>query len=169
MRNHIAGGPRIVVGVDGSPASVASLGWATREADLRQAELHLVCAWEDAERSRAPYAVCGDVPTRDETRADAARLLATSLRAVFGQVLPPRLRAELVEGRPEQVLLDRAAGAELLVLGSSCRVGRLPQPAGPVHRACLRGAPCPVVIVGMCHETGSRSAGPLPASLRKAS
>lgn len=157
------------MGVDGSPASVAALGWAAQEAQLRQAELRLVCAWEDAEHFRAPYAARGSLPSRQESRAAAAGLLAASVRAVFGQASPPRLRTELVEGRPERVLLDRAASAELLVLGNSCRAGNVPQAVGPLHRACLRGAPCPVVVVGMCHEAGTRSAGPLPASLRKAS
>lgn len=157
-----------MVGVDGSPASVAGLGWAAREAELRHAELHLVCAWEDAQPFRAPYAARNGLPSREESRARAAGLLAASVRAVFAQALPPRLRTELAEGRPEQVLLDRADGAELLVLGSSSQAGSFPQAAGPVHRACFRGAPCPVVIVGMCHQTGTGPAGPLPASFRKA-
>lgn len=150
---HIPAGRRIVVGVDGSPASVAALGWAAREARLRQAELHAVYAWEDAERCRAPYAAGRGVPSREENRAAAASLLAASVRAALGLAPPPGLRAELAEGRPEPVLLDRAAGAELLVLGSTGQAGHLPHTAGPVHRACLRGAPCPVVIVGCARRS----------------
>lgn len=157
-----------MVGVDGSPASLAGLSWAAREAELRQAELHLVYAWEDEQPSRAPYTARSGLPGREEGRASAAGLLAASVRTVFGQTLPPRLRTELVEGRPERVLLDRAVGAELLVLGGSCRAGSFPRAVGPVHRACLCGAPCPVVMVGMCHRTSTRPAGPLPASLRTA-
>lgn len=40
--NGIPAGRRIVVGVDGSAASVAALAWAAREARLRQAELRAV-------------------------------------------------------------------------------------------------------------------------------
>jgi nucleotide-binding universal stress UspA family protein len=145
---HIPAGRRIVVGVDGSPASVAALGWAAREARLRQAELHAVYAWEGAERCRAPYATCPGLPRPEEDRAAAASLLAASVRAALGRAPPRGLRTELAEGHAERMLLDRAAGAELLVLGSAGRAGHLPQAAGPVHRACLRGAPCPVVIVG---------------------
>jgi nucleotide-binding universal stress UspA family protein len=138
---------RIVVGVDGSAASVAGLRWAACEARLREAELHVVCAWDGPHRHRAPYAAITGVPSLDEGRAAAASLLAASVDAALGQTPQASLRAELAEGRPERVLLDRAAGAELLVLGSAGRSDQPQQVAGPVHRACLRGAPCPVVVV----------------------
>ncbi len=60
-----------------------------------------------------------------------------------------RLIAELAGEPPARVLLDRAADAEMLVLGTT-RPGRQPgQPTlamGPVARACLRLAHCPVVV-----------------------
>jgi nucleotide-binding universal stress UspA family protein len=142
---------RIVVGVDGSAASVAGLRWAAGEARLRGAEMHAVSAWDGAERPRAPYAAISGVQSLDEGRAAAASLLAASVHAALGRRPQAALRAELVEGRAERVLLDRAAGAEMLVLGSTGRSARLQQVAGPVHRACLRGAPCPVVVV-VCFE-----------------
>jgi nucleotide-binding universal stress UspA family protein len=145
---HIQAGRRIVIGVDGSAASVAGLRWAVREADLREAELHAVYAWDGPERPRAPYAAISGLPSLDDDRAAAAALLAGSLRAAFGLAPQIPLRAELVEGRAERVLLDRAVGAELLVLGSTWQPDQLQHVAGPVHRACLRGAPCPVVVVG---------------------
>ena len=148
MRNDIPARPRIVVGVDGSAASVAALAWAAGEARLLRAELHAVHAWEDVQRFRAPYAPHRCLPSREESRAAAVSLLAASVRAAFGQAPPPWLRADVAEGRPERVLLDRAAGTDLLVLGSTTRAGDIPGAAGPVHRACLRAAPCPVVIVG---------------------
>jgi nucleotide-binding universal stress UspA family protein len=43
------------------------------------------------------------------------------------------------------VLLDRAAGAELLVLGGVASTGR--DAIGPVARDCLRHPPCPIVVV----------------------
>lgn len=46
---------RIVVGVDGSAASAAAVSWAMREAYLRHAAVHLVCACHDDTRLRAPY------------------------------------------------------------------------------------------------------------------
>jgi nucleotide-binding universal stress UspA family protein len=144
---QIAAGRRIVVGVDGSAASVAGLRWADREARLRGTELHAVYAWDEAGRHHAPYAATSGVTSPGEGRAAAASLLSASVRAAFGRTPPAALCTELAEGHPERVLLDRAAGAELLVLGSTTQSGRLPPEASPVHRACLRSAPCPVVIV----------------------
>lgn len=144
----IPAGQRIVVGVDGSAASVAALAWAAREARLRQAELRVVYAWEDTELCRAPYAAHRGVPSQAAARVAAASLLSASVRAVFGPVPPPWLRAEVADGRPEQVLPGRAVGSEMLVLGGTRQPGGIPAAPGPVHRACLHGAPCPVTVVG---------------------
>ena len=132
------GMPRIVAGVHGTAASEAALDWAAREARLRRAQLHLVLARDPGASSRAPYAhpaapAPGDV--------DAVRLARAGVRA--SRMLPQgRVITELADGLPARVLADRAAGASLLVLGAA-PAGFL----GPVARACLLRAPCPVVIV----------------------
>ncbi len=146
--NGLRAGRRIVVGVDGSAASVAALAWAAGEARLRRAELVAVYAWEDAGPRRAPYAPHRGLPDREEARAAAASRLSAAVRAVFGQPPPPGLRAEVAEDRPERALPDRAAGAEMLVLGCTRPASDYPAAPGPVHRACLHSAPCPVAVVG---------------------
>jgi nucleotide-binding universal stress UspA family protein len=133
-----AGRPRIVVGVHGTPASDAALDWAAREARLRCAQLDLVLARDPAVSRRAPYAH-PDTSAYGDAGADwLARAFVRATRTV------PRSRVstELADGLPARVLTDRAAGASLLVLGAG-PAGFL----GPVGRACLRQAPCPVVIV----------------------
>jgi len=150
--NGLHAARRIVAGVDGSAAAAAALAWAAAEARLRRAELVAVYAWDGAERPRALYAPRDGLPGRTEAQAAAAALLSTAVRAVFGHQPPPGLRTEVAEGRPEQVLPGRAAGAEMLVLGCTRRVRDSPAPPGPVHRACLHSAPCPVAIVGCLPE-----------------
>ena len=66
------------------------------------------------------------------------------------------------------MLLDRAADATMLILGStrpsgmrSTLVGKPRDPLGPVARDCLRAAPCPVVIVA--HRSVQPEAEPVPA------
>jgi nucleotide-binding universal stress UspA family protein len=137
---------RIVVGVDGSAASVAALRWAETEAIARQAELDAVYAWDEALQLRAPYAGWTGTPGPEQDRAAAAAVLASSVRMALGPDPAVPLKAEVVEGHPERVLLDRALGAELLVLGSTARPG-LQAEASPVHQTCLRKAACPVLIV----------------------
>ncbi len=154
---------RIVVGVAGSAASAAAVTWAAREAKLRGAVLHAVHAWEPAGRGRAPYAPSPYRRNRDDERAAAALLrtvvqegqgtAVTGLASSLPGSTEPLL--EVAEGLAVQVLLHSAAGAELLVLGGSQpagdAVGRPAADLGPVARACLRAAPCPVVTVSPQH------------------
>ena len=140
-------GRQIVVGVDGSAASAAAVRWAVREARLRHAAVRLVCAYHDDDRLHAPYATwywAGQA----ERRA-AARALLDRVAELARRDLPPgRLLTELADEPPARALLDRSAGAELLVLGTSRPADQADQPSqaiGPVARACR--AHCPVVMV----------------------
>jgi nucleotide-binding universal stress UspA family protein len=159
-------GPRIVVGVNGSAASAAALCWALREATLRKAVLQVVNAWEPATRGHAPYAPGPWAAGWEADHHAAEALLAAAVRHAqhaAGQAADdrPALWLEAVEGLPAKVLLSRACGAELLVLGGQTTRpgGGNHQPVSPVALACLRAAPCPVVVV-----TSHMLAGPgLPA------
>jgi len=137
----------IVVGVSGSLASGAALTWAAEEARLRKARLHVVRVWDPA-RHAAPYAAVGARPTGEEDQAAAGGGLAAALRSEFGPARPDGVTAELAEGVPERVLVDRSADADLLVLGATAPAWLAGRPAGPVVRACLACAGCPVVVIG---------------------
>lgn len=133
----------IVVGVHGTAASAAAAEWGVREARLRGARVHLVLARDPAATHRAGYArraaAAADSAASDrlgQTADWAARMLS-----------PERVTAETANGLPARVLMDRAVGACLLVLGSA----RTADFIGPVARACLRQAPCPVVIIAADH------------------
>ena len=146
-----------MVGVDGSAASAAALGWALREATLRGAAVQVVHAWVPAARGRAHYAPGPGAPGREADRHAAEALLAAQVRhahqaAGLAAGDRPDILLEVVEGLLAKVLLDRANGADLLVLGVlTAAPGRAAQqPAShvsPVALACLRAAPCPVVVV----------------------
>ena len=163
---HSPVGRRIVVGVDGSAASAAAVRWAVREARLRRATVHLVSAYHSDSRLRAYYAP-GSWMRRQEERSAAAEALVTSASELARRYLPPgRLMAELADELPARALLDRAADAELLVLGTTRQAlqsGQPPQAMGPVARACLRLAHCPVVVV----SPDNRPAGGLTAGSRE--
>ena len=144
-------GGRIVVGVDGTSASAAAVSWAVEEARLRRATVHLVVVTCDHDRnSRALYAGRPGEPQPEEDSATRTALFTAERQA--GKALPPdRLSSELADGSPAKVLIDRSSGAELLVLGSAYPEDRsasqAPVPMGPVARACLHDAACPVVVV----------------------
>jgi len=137
---------RIVVGVDGSAESAAALHWACREAALRGAEVHAVHACEAPVRSMPSYAVPSQGRPGD-VDPDAM------WRSVMPDLQPGVLvRTEVAEGLAARVLLERCAGAEMLVLGTPGDGPGASQPAGPVIRACLRRAPCPVVVISAALE-----------------
>jgi nucleotide-binding universal stress UspA family protein len=139
---------RIVVGVNGSQPSLAALRWAAGEARLRGARLHVVYVWDGSQRRLAPYARLDGRLTPSQERMMARARLTVALRAAFGADTPEEIiTTELAEGLVARVLLDRAAGAELLVLGASGLRSRAGLAAGPVARACLGQASCPVVVV----------------------
>jgi nucleotide-binding universal stress UspA family protein len=137
---------RIVVGVKRSAASLAALRWAAAEARLRHTALHVVYAWEPAAR-RASYAILGDSPAGGQERLRARDNLAAIMLAAFGTDMPAGMTAEIAEGMAERVLADRSRDAGLLVLGAAADAGMTGRPAGPVIRACMRSARCPLVII----------------------
>jgi nucleotide-binding universal stress UspA family protein len=149
---------RIVVGVDGSAESVAALRWACREAGLRGAEVHAVHVREELCHSLASYAVPA---TSDPAEVSVEDLV----RSVQQDTAPAvALRIETTEGLAARVLLDRGDGADMLILGTSSDMPGAMRSAGPVIRACLRRASCPVVGIseaqdqGPQHESAARSA-----------
>ena len=135
------------MGVDGSAGSLAALRWAVREAGLREAALHVVRAWEDTAKRVAPYASHAYPADRAEDHLTAEGRLQADVAAVLGPAPLGTVAVQVAEGLAARVLLDHAAGADLLVLG--CATRRQPDGIGPVARACLRHATCPVVVVSV--------------------
>ncbi len=144
---------RILVGIDGSAASAAALRWAAAEASVRGLRLHVVYVRDRDDPELAPYAPL-DNGDGDEPPVPPETALKLAVYAALGPDLPSACVLEAVEGLPVHVLLNRAEGAEMLVLGNShpgvtgARRAEGPMaPLGPVARDCVRGALCPVVVV----------------------
>jgi nucleotide-binding universal stress UspA family protein len=162
VMTHTPPGRQIVVGVDGSAASAAAVRWAVREARLRHAAVRLVYAYDRDARLHAPYAPW--YGTDQDEQAAARALLDRAAELARPRLPAGRLIAELVNEPPARALLDRSAGAEMLVLGTSrpaVQPGEPPLALGPVARICLRRAHCPVVIApdGLAHEHDDEPGG----------
>ena len=138
----------IVVGVDGSVESVAALRWACREAALRGAEVHAVHVREEQCHNFASYAVPA-LAAEDDVSIDIDGLVS-SVQADHAPGV--KVLAEEVDGLAARVLLDRCAGADMLVLGTSSDVSGAVRSAGPVIRACLRRATCAVVVISAAQD-----------------
>ncbi|WP_405905344.1 MULTISPECIES: universal stress protein [unclassified Streptomyces] len=159
---ELATGHDIVVGVDGSEASMAALRWAAQQAPALRADVVAVHAWEPSASGIAPYAPVSARPTAAEERDHAAQLLASTIRAVFGPRIDSSVRAVLAEGPPARVLLQHARGALMLALGRKAHGEYELPPIGTVGRECLRHATIPVVAVPAANPPASL-ASPLRA------
>ncbi|QKW37011.1 universal stress protein [Actinomadura sp. NAK00032] len=138
-------GGRLVVGVDGSPASEAALGFAFEEAALRRASVTAVCSWWDP----------AVLPGPDRVPFTDPQVIRSEAMARFDQAVAPWQRehpnvpldTEFVVDPPRQALVNAAQGAALLVVGDR-GIGSVPQMLlGPVTQAALQQAPCPVAVV----------------------
>jgi nucleotide-binding universal stress UspA family protein len=91
------------------------------------------------------------------TADDVSMELEDFVRSVTAdQALGVEVQVEEVDGLAARVLLDRCAGADMLVLGTSGDVPGALRSAGPVIRACLRRAPCPVVVISAAQDPMQR-------------
>jgi len=123
---------------------------------LRHATVHIIFACCHDGRLRAPYARRSEVPDPAEDSAAARAVFTATAEAARRRLPPGRVKAELTDELPARALVGRTAGAELLVLGTSQPgrqpAGQPPDAMGPVARACLRHAHCPIVIVAAHDE-----------------
>lgn len=138
---------RVVVGIDGSPASERALQWAGDEADRHHVSLLVVHGWK--------YIYLGDGPSssqaRDLTNVDAANLLdhaVESARDQFGT----EISGQLVESGPATALLETVRDGDLLVVGSHGRGALSTRLFGSTVNTVLDRCAVPVVVVRGANE-----------------
>jgi nucleotide-binding universal stress UspA family protein len=143
---------RVVVGVDDSPLSRTVLAAAAQEAERLGARLDPVTVLRTPAYPGESYGMTAALAAagRDDVRARA--------QAVVDEVLGPGagVPVEVVEGAPRDVLVDRALGAALLVVGSRSRSTLAGTVLGSVALHCAVSASCPVMVVHP--EPGSATA-----------
>jgi nucleotide-binding universal stress UspA family protein len=131
---------RVLVGVDGSPASIEALRTAARMAEAFDAPLEVVTAWAYPPYS-SPY-----ISESWSPEGDAKTVLDDSIRAAFGDS-PPSLRRTVLAGPTAHLLIEESRRCALLVLGSRGHGGFSGLLLGSVSAACAEHAHCPVLIV----------------------
>ena len=134
---------RIVVGVDGSAPSRLALRWARFLAEASNAGIEAIQAW-DYPTSAFGWAA---FPPEWDPATEAEKVLAETVDAVFTEGRPADLQLAVRQGHAAKVLLDAAAGAELLVLGSRGHGGFMGMLLGSVSAGCAELSPCPVLVV----------------------
>ncbi|MFB9236541.1 universal stress protein [Plantactinospora siamensis] len=134
----------IVVGVDGSDGGRRALEWAVREAANRGGAVQAVAAWR-WDGIESDFVTVGTAAQeRNRTTATLEREVGAVTRAAQA---PVPVSAEVVEGRPADVLTAAARDATLLVLGSHGHSRIRHTVLGSVSEECVRKAACPVVVI----------------------
>jgi nucleotide-binding universal stress UspA family protein len=145
--------PRVVVGLDGSSGSRAALVQAYLAAARRAADLEVVAAytlelyWFGGAPLDVPdvATIRDDVDRRaraqvDEIRDEVAVSAVPGIRDVGVELL-------VTQGAAAHVLVERAEGADLLVVGSRGRGAARSALLGSVALHCATHAVCPVLVV----------------------
>jgi nucleotide-binding universal stress UspA family protein len=134
----------IVVGVDGSEGGRRALDWAAQEAASHGGAVQAVIAWSWDGMEYGPIAA-----TRPAQESQlATQVLEREIKALAerrGTASP--VAAEVIEGRPADVLATAGSAADLLVLGSHGHSRVRHTVLGSVSEECIRKAACPVVVI----------------------
>ncbi len=132
---------RVVVGVDGSSASLQGLEWALRYASLSRSDVDVVAAWDwHVNVSLAPIAPDFAPEISAEQMLDC---LIQQKRAEHPDL---QIDGRVVQGNAGSVLEDASKGAALLVIatrGHGELVGLL---LDSVSEHCVTHARCPVLV-----------------------
>jgi nucleotide-binding universal stress UspA family protein len=139
---------RIVVGIDGSPASTAALAWAVRQAKSTGNPVLAVsvCRLDAKPASSTPLPVTRPLGT-DPFREQHARDLRTAVEQVGPDADGVLIEQVVPTGDPGKVLVELAADADALVLGGHGYRKSGLTVIGSVAAYCLRHASCPVTVV----------------------
>jgi nucleotide-binding universal stress UspA family protein len=141
------GADRIVVGVDGSPSSLAALRWAVRQAKLTGGTVDAIIAWQIPVTPGG----FGWVPVEVEEEGDFEGAAKKVLDQAIGDAVPDADRGlvhgRAVNGNAAEVLLDAGKGAALLVVGSRGHGGFAEALLGSVGQHLVHFAHSPVLIM----------------------
>jgi nucleotide-binding universal stress UspA family protein len=146
--------PRVVVGVDGSPASIDALKWAIRYAQVTGGQVEAVTSWAVPDAGGAGLGAGFDAVGVDWL-AVATESQETSLFQALSETLPGggvSVKRTLIFDHPAHALLVAAEGADLLVVGSRGHGGFVGMLLGSVSAHVVAHAACPVLIIQ--HATG---------------
>lgn len=158
----LAGPHGIVVGVDGSTASLAALEWAAQDANMRDVPLTIVhvlptvdaAAWVDVPIPE------DFIEMRDRQGAQIMRDAVDAVAKWIPDATRVPVRQHVVEGRAVGTLVDLSKDAEMVVVG--CRgLGKVEGLIlGSVSAGLLHHAHGPVAVI---HEEASVSSRPSKA------
>ena len=138
-RDSDGAAPRVIVGVDHSPAALAALEAAIGQARRRGATLVPVFVHVPIEAPRG-RGHAADLARLEDSERHSLLRAATAAGAADVQ-------AEVLVGQPTAQLLAAARPQDLLVVGSRGRGGFAGLLLGSISTQLVQHAPCPVLVV----------------------
>ena len=140
--------PGIIVGFDGSDHSRRALQWAVTEAAARRAPLTVLTVNQAAAGNwAAPAARPGDQDLTGQAREAAQKETDSALGQAGPGSRPSPVTVQAVTALPAEALLQAAAGADMLVVGSRGAGGFKRLLLGSVSTQVIHHAHCPVVVI----------------------
>lgn len=136
---------RVVVGVDGSPDSVAAVAAGAQEAERHGAVLQVVHAWEEPALLLAQGYVPPDMTAR--LRESEAAVLAHATAGLADRFPDLEVERTLVKAQPATALLAAGSHARLVVVGSRGLHGVSRLLVGSTSHAVILHARRPVLVV----------------------
>jgi len=140
---------RIVVGVDGSGASLEALRWAVAEARAHGGgDIRAVLVWTlpytglATSMTPEPYGLPDPTMIEQESRSRLDSAIGS-----LGDTSPVQVHAEVIEGQPAGVLKELSRDADLIVVGSRGHGGFSALLLGSVSAQVVRHAHCSVVVI----------------------
>lgn len=154
---------RVIVGVDGSPNSVAALRFAVGLAGRDGGTVDAICAFHPhAQQPHYPFGMAAPPygPLGDGTHVgnalerpapnfetDARRSLEHAMNEAFGCSELVGVQLIALEGSAPEILTRCAEHADVLIVGARGHTGPLAMVLGSTAQACTRHAHCPVLVV----------------------
>lgn len=126
----------VMVGIDGSTASVRAALWAADEAAARDTVLHLVYVVDPAR--------AGDL---DQAMADARQAILRATEAIIDGDEHVKLESEILQGNPILELAHTARHAALLCVGHKGSKDSAPLRRGSTASSLARIAPTSVAVI----------------------
>ncbi|MET7403080.1 universal stress protein [Dactylosporangium sp. NPDC005572] len=138
---------RVVVGVDGSNDADEALHFAFEQASYRGIGLTAVLVQEWPASTGPARGMWPPAADAESVREGHERTLADMAGGWAEKYPDVDFRPAVVSSRAAPALTDRAAGADLLVVGSRGRGGFTGLLLGSVSQAAIHHAGCPVAVV----------------------
>lgn len=145
---------KMIVGVDGSEASIEALRMGNRLAQALGMHLEAWGCWEYPAGYEG-YRARGVESFGHETEEN----LEQALTEAFGPNRPRNVTAKLIHGSARAALIEGSRDAAMVVVGSRGHGGFTGLLIGSVSPACVAHAHCPVLVVHSPKAKRSPTAG----------